>query len=136
MGKNKSFIGITSYGTSSLVDSLQKINESFSQTLLRIIDEKGKTDVEVYKRANIDRRLFSKIRKKSYMPGKRTVLALAIALELNIDETEYLLERAGFSLSPTQTFDVIVAHSIRKGRYDIAKINEVLSQYDQPLLGG
>ena len=126
------------YSTNSLiqsVSSLIKRDPSFSKHLMSLIDEKGLSDVEVYKRANIDRRLFSKIRNKKYKPSKQTALALAIALELTIDETENLLAQAGYSLSPTQQFDVIVAHSIRKGRYDIHKINEVLYEYDQPLLG-
>ena len=123
------------YLTGSLEVKVNGIDGSFSETLLRYIASKGKTDVEVYKRANIDRRLFSKIRTGGHLPRKRTVLALAIALELTIEETEHLLAQAGLSLSPNEQFDVIVAHSISKGRYDIDKINEVLLHYDQPLLG-
>jgi short subunit dehydrogenase-like uncharacterized protein len=123
------------YLTGSLVNKIQRIDKSFSETLLRYIADKGKTEVEVYKRAYIDRRLFSKIRKGDYIPRKRTVLTLAVALELTLDETAHLLEQAGFSLSPVQMFDLIVAHSISKGRYDIDKINEVLFHYGQPLLG-
>lgn len=121
-------------GIDELVGNL---DEPFGKTLLRLIDTKGKTDVEVYKRANIDRKLFSKIRTgKGYMPGKRTVLALAIALELTLDETDDLLECAGFALSHSQKFDVIVEYFIVSGRFDIFEINEVLFKYDQPLLGG
>ena len=121
-------------GIDELVGNL---DEPFGKTLLRLIDTKGKTDVEVYKRANIDRKLFSKIRTgKGYMPGKRTILALAIALELTLDETDDLLERAGFALSRSQKFDVIVEYFIVSGRFDIFEINEVLFKYDQPLLGG
>ena len=121
-------------GIDELVGNL---DEPFGKTLLRLIDTKGKTDVEVYKRANIDRKLFSKIRTgKGYMPGKRTILALAIALELTLDETDDLLERAGFALSHSQKFDVIVEYFIVSGRFDIFEINEVLFKYDQPLLGG
>lgn len=121
-------------GIDELVGNL---DEPFGKTLLRLIDTKGKTDVEVYKRANIDRKLFSKIRTgKGYMPGKRTILALAIALELTLDETDDLLECAGFALSHSQKFDVIVEYFIVSGRFDIFEINEVLFKYDQPLLGG
>jgi len=129
---------IPEYSTSTLigaVDSLNKKDVSFSNILFQMIDAKGMNDVDVYKRANIDRRLFAKIRKKKYKPSKQTALALAIALELSIEDTEFLLAQAGYSLSPTLAFDVIVAHSIRKGRYNINKINEVLYQFDQPLLG-
>ncbi len=119
-----------------LDDLMDELDEPFNTALLRLIDAKGKTDAEVYKRANIDRKLFSKIRTgKGYMPGKRTILALAIALELTLDETDDLLERAGYALSHSQKFDVIVEFFIVSGKYDIFEINEVLFKYDQPLLG-
>ena len=121
----------------SLDDLIGDLDEPFSTTLLRLIDAKGKTDVEVYKRANLDRKLFSKIRTgKGYMPGKRTAIALAIALELTLDETNDLLARAGYALSHSQMFDVIVEYFIINGKYDIYEINQVLFGYDLPLLGG
>lgn len=120
-----------------LADMMEHLDEPFSVTLLKLIDHKGKTDVEVYKRANLDRKLFSKIRTgKHYTPRKPTILALAVALELTLEETDDLLERAGYALSHASKFDVIVEYFIVSGKYNIFDINEVLFQYDQPLLGG
>jgi len=121
----------------SIDELVGNLDESFSATLLRLIDTTGRKDVEVYRRANIDRRLFSKIRSnENYVPTKATVLAFAIALELTLDQTADLLARAGFALSPSRKFDVIVEYFIQSRNYDIFEINNVLFAYDQPLLGG
>ena len=121
----------------SLDDLVGNLDEPFSATLLKLIDVSGKKDPEVYNRANIDRRLFSKIRSNArYAPSKPTVLAFAVALELDLTQTKDLLERAGFALSRSRMFDVIVEYFIVNRRYDVYEINEVLFTYDQPLLGG
>ncbi len=115
---------------------LQRAGESFSERLLRLIDERGMTDPEVYRRANIDRRLFSKIRaRQDYRPTKNTALALAIALRLNLDDTADLLRRAGYALSPSNRADLIVEYFLRAGNYNIFSINEALFMFEESLLG-
>lgn len=113
---------------------LNQLEETFSQRLLRMIDERGMTDSETYTKAYVDRRHFSKIRKDvNYVPNKKTVLAFTIALELSLDEAKDLLASAGFALSRSSKTDIIVAYFLQNKIYDMFEINDVLDAYGQPV---
>lgn len=125
-----------SIASGSLDDMLCELDAGFSETLMKLIDRTGKKDSEIYKRANVDRKLFSKIRNNpDYKPSKTTAIAFAIALELDLEETKDFIARAGFALSRSSKFDVIIEHFIKQKNYDVFAINEALFAFDQCLLG-
>ncbi len=115
-------------------DLMNQIEETFSQRLLRMIDERGMSDSEVYNKAYVDRRHFSKIRNDiNYTPNKKTVLAFSIALELSLDEAKDLLNSAGYALSRSSKTDIIVAYFLQNKIYDMFEINDILDAYEQPV---
>lgn len=125
------------WNPATIEDALNMIDESFSEMILRKIKEKGMKNADCYKKANIDKKLFSKIVNNiHYKPKKTTALALAIALELSLEDTKELLMKAGLALSHSDKFDIIVEYFIKHGKYDIFEINEILYDFDQALLGG
>lgn len=127
---------LTKNQSADLQHLLGEVGDSFHERLFELIDSRGMTDVEVYKKAGIDRRLFSKIRSNpAYHPGKNTVLALAIALELDLNETKDLLARAEYAFSPSNKGDLIVKYFIEHQVYDLMALNFALDEYEQPILG-
>lgn len=120
----------------SLKDCVNDADAGFSETLLNLIDKTGKKDSEIYKKACISRQHFSKIRNNpNYRPTKPTAIALALALELDLEATYDLIGRAGFTLSKSSKFDLIIRYFIERKEYNVVAINVALYEFDQPLLG-
>jgi predicted transcriptional regulator len=120
----------------SLEEMLSEQDDTFAVTLLKLIDVKGITDVECYKKANVSKQTWYKIiNERSYKPSKNTVIAFAIALELTLEETKHLLATVGFALSKSNKFDIIIEYFLIKGEYNIFTINETLFKFDQVCLG-
>ncbi|MCR4936905.1 MAG: macro domain-containing protein [Lachnospiraceae bacterium] len=136
MEASMAMAGTVSAKPRTLDELMSNVGESWQESLFRLIDEKGYTDTEVYKRANVDRKLFSKIRSNpDYQPKKITAVAFALALKLSLDETKDLLGRAGYALSPSSRFDLIIEYFIAQQVYDTYTINLALFEHNQPLLG-
>lgn len=120
----------------SLDDVISQASETFQQQLFRLIDQSGEKDVTIYKKANVDKKLFHKIKiNENYQPSKHTVICFSLALELSLDETKDLLARAGYALSPCNKRDLIIQYFIENKIYDIYTVDCVLYDYDQQMLG-
>ena len=120
----------------SLQDRVAHVADTWQESLLHMIDARELKDSDVYKRANVDRKLFSKIRKNAkYQPKKSTAVAFALALELDLDETKDFLGRTGYALSPSSVFDLIIEYFIEQKVYDYYTINLALFDHNQPTLG-
>lgn len=121
----------------TLDERVKHLSDTWQELLLNTIDQKGFTDAEVYKKANVDRKLFSKIRSNpSYQPKKITAVAFALALELNLDESRDFIARAGYAFSESSVFDLIIMYFIENKVFDIYRINLALFEHDQPTIGG
>ena len=136
MASRKEYASDRHTGRLPIIPDLDNLDAGFSETLLNLIDKTGKKDSEIYNRANVSRQHFSKIRNNpDYKPTKATAIAFAIALELDMQQTEDLIKRAGYTLTRSSKFDVIIMYFIQKRNYNMFDINETLYEYDQSLLG-